>query len=547
MPLTHPYRIVIQARTTSSRLPAKVLLPIGGMPLAVLVARRVARNGADIVLATSTLPEDDLLAHTAEGAGLAVVRGPIDDVFERFLIATADLADTDICVRLTADNPVPDADFVEQIVALLRQSGKQYIAYGNDGLWLPYGLSAEAFYVGALRQAQKETLTTYDREHVTPWIRRKYADYVRPAFPDWTSDLGHLRCTVDELRDYLKTEKLFRDLPDAIHANWRDLVQELERVSGGEHPAVGFVLGTAQLGMPYGRTNKAGFSNENEAQSLLEEAVNGGVVAIDTARAYGESEKRIGDFLHKSGSHDAPQIVTKLDPLSLLKPLDDAATVERQVLESVESSQRSLGLECLPVLLLHRGDHLTAFDGTVWRTLLYLQAQGKIATLGVSVQSPDELRHALNYPEVKHIQLPFNVLDWRWDRVVVDLRLRPDVTVHVRSVFLQGLLVQESAVDWPEIEGVKGEAILAALRKFLIEFERESLQDLCVAYVRGMSWIDGAVLGVDTKEQLAQLQSLWALPALSHHEANLLKSSLPRAPEQFLNPALWPLRNTSGV
>jgi spore coat polysaccharide biosynthesis protein SpsF (cytidylyltransferase family)/aryl-alcohol dehydrogenase-like predicted oxidoreductase len=544
MPLKHPYRIVIQARTTSSRLPAKVLLPIGGMPLAVLVARRVARNGADVVLATSTLPEDDLLAHTVEGAGLAVIRGPIDDVFERFLIATADLADTDICVRLTADNPVPDADFVEQIVALLRQSGKQYIAYGNDGLWLPYGLSAEAFYVSALRQAQKEPLTAYDREHVTPWIRRRYADYVRPAFPNWTSDLGHLRCTVDELPDYLKAEKLFRDLPNSIQADWRDLVRELEKVPGGKHPTVAFVLGTAQLGMPYGRTNKTGFSDESEAQSLLEEAANGGVVAIDTARAYGESERRIGNFLHKSGS-DGAQTVTKLDPLSFLKPLDDAATVERKVLESVESSQRSLGLECLPVLLLHRADHLTAFNGTIWRTLLCLQAEGKIAALGVSVQNPNELRHALNYTEVKHIQLPFNILDWRWDSLVVGLRLRPDVTVHVRSVFLQGLLVQETDEDWPEIEGVNGGAILATLRKSRIEFGRESLQDLCVAYVRGMSWIDGAVLGVDTKEQLAHLRSLWTLPALSQQEANLLKSSLPRVPERLLNPALWPLRGTS--
>ncbi len=512
----------------------------------MLVAKRVARNGADVVLATSTLPEDDLLAHTAERTGLAVVRGPIDDVFDRFLIATADLADTDICVRLTADNPFPDADFVEQVVALLLESETQYIAYGNDGLWLPYGLSAEAFYVGSLRQAQKDELTAYDREHVTPWIRRRYGDYTRPPFPDWTADLGHLRCTVDELRDYLKVERIFRDLPDPVRSDWRLLVSMLETMSGGPRSAAGFVLGTAQLGMPYGRTNKAGFSGESEAQVLLENATNGGAVAIDSARAYGESEKRIGASLRNAGLHGV-QIVTKLDPLSALKPEDEALTVERHVQESVESSRRSLGLDCLPVLLLHRADHLTAFGGAIWQELLRLQAEGKIEALGVSVQSPVELSSALTYPEVKHIQLPFNVLDWRWNGVVVNLRLRPDVTVHVRSVFLQGLLVQDSAEDWPEIEGAEGGTILAALRKFQVEFGRGSLQDLCVAYVRSMSWIDGVVVGVDTRDQLADLQSLWGLPALSYREATLLHSSLPRVPEQLLNPALWPQRSIRKV
>ena len=58
------YRIVLQARTTSTRLPAKVLLPVGGRSLAVLAAERVARNGADVVVATSVGVEDDLLAST---------------------------------------------------------------------------------------------------------------------------------------------------------------------------------------------------------------------------------------------------------------------------------------------------------------------------------------------------------------------------------------------------------------------------------------------------------------------------------------------------
>ena len=101
-------RIVLQARTTSTRLPAKVLLPVGGMPLAILCARRLGSSGREVVLATSDTPSDDVLASIAEANAIRVHRGSLDDVLTRFLDCTADLADEDLIVRATADNAVPD-------------------------------------------------------------------------------------------------------------------------------------------------------------------------------------------------------------------------------------------------------------------------------------------------------------------------------------------------------------------------------------------------------------------------------------------------------
>src|SRR2546427_12368463 len=101
-------RIVIQARLSSSRLPAKALLPLKGMPVAVLCALRAANRGGNVVVATSTDPSDDVLAAKLSEYSINIARGPLNDVLERFRLATTDLAAGDLVVRLTADNVFPD-------------------------------------------------------------------------------------------------------------------------------------------------------------------------------------------------------------------------------------------------------------------------------------------------------------------------------------------------------------------------------------------------------------------------------------------------------
>ncbi|MCL6705562.1 aldo/keto reductase [Pseudomonas sp. R2.Fl] len=533
-------RIVIQARTTSSRLPAKVLLPVGGIPLAVLVAKRAARNGADVVVATSGLPEDDILALYLEKYAVRSLRGPLDDVLERFRLATEDLDAAAICVRLTADNPVPDADYIDQLVQLFIASGLDYLAYGNDGMWMPYGLSAELFTVGSLRDAARNAGSPFEREHVTPWIRRKQEGRVRPAFPDWSEDLGHLRCTIDRLDDYLKVAGIFSEFPDAVAIRWRQVVDRLKASSTQPRKNAELVLGTVQLGLEYGAANRTGLPSDEEANAILETALRRGVAWLDTAHAYGKSEKRIGAFSRSLPAGEKINVVTKLDPLSDLDLGEEPRCAVARVEKSVEMSLTRLGLSSLPVLLMHRATHLTDFGGAIWRQLLKLRETGVVERLGVSVQTPEELSLSLTYPEITHIQLPFNLLDWRWDNKIVELRQRPDVSIHARSVFLQGLLIQENSTVWPSIAGVDAANVVQTLRALKHELNRESLQDLCIAYARSVSWIDGLVIGVDTTKHLEMLCSLWSRPPLSYSEACVVKARLPRLPVQFLNPALWP-------
>jgi aryl-alcohol dehydrogenase-like predicted oxidoreductase len=137
------------------------------------------------------------------------------------------------------------------------------------------------------------------------------------------------------------------------------------------------------------------------------------------------------------------------------------------------------------------------------------------------------------------------LLDWRWRRAGVIERLadRPTVTVHARSVFLQGLLATDDHKIWPQIAGTNPLAMLIRLNALVAEFKRESLADLCLAYARGQEWIDGVVVGMETEAQLDNNLRLCVQPPLSAEDCREIEHRLAPVPEQLLNPALWPKKS----
>ena len=116
--------IILQARVTSSRLPAKILLPVAGYPLFVLAALRAKKTGIDLIVATSDEPSDDVICTAAAKFHLPVCRGSLNDVLGRFLEATNGQSEDRIIVRLTADNIFPDGDFIDELVTTLVASGR---------------------------------------------------------------------------------------------------------------------------------------------------------------------------------------------------------------------------------------------------------------------------------------------------------------------------------------------------------------------------------------------------------------------------------------
>lgn len=306
-------------------------------------------------------------------------------------------------------------------------------------------------------------------------------------------------------------------------------------MSNAQTPAE-LVLGTAQLGLVYGAANRIGQPNARAAELILRSAVSAGVKWIDTAAAYGSAEQRIGAALPGS---KGVRIVTKLAPLDEFDETSDPGDIRRAVADSVRRSCARLGTDRLEVLLLHRAHHLTMRGGAVWNAVKALRDEGVIYDLGVSVYTPQEALAALADRDVRHIQLPFNALDWRWrdSGVFEALAKRPGVTVHARSALLQGLLANGGGARWPE--GVDPAELTTRLHRLTRDLDRDSPADLCLAYVRAQSWIDGIVVGMESLSQLALNLALFKRPPLTADEIAAVDASLPRASERLLNPVLW--------
>ncbi|MDT0213514.1 aldo/keto reductase [Rothia sp. ARF10] len=539
-------RVVLQSRLSSSRLPGKALLTLGAYPVAALAARRAARGGGDVVLATSTAPEDDAIVRAAARFDVPTFRGSLEDPLERFVGAVRDLDDDDVVVRLTADNVVPDADFVAGLTGALQEDGSGYVRVAEG---YPYGLGGEAFTVRLLREADVSTGDPFDREHVTPWMRRRTGDHVW-APPELGANLMGVRCTIDTLDDYVVAEAALAAFADPVVPSWREVLTRWAEVAPPTPRRLGepganpigqgsWVLGTVQLGVAYGAANTTGLPDPESARAVLRRAVDEGVTHLDTARAYGQSEARIGQALAR-GLSERVRVVTKLTPLDHVPEDAPARWARDAVLASTERSLRDLRTGSVSGLLVHRWVDWHRGGGAVAQTLDELRSSGVAQVVGASISTPQELFEAVADPRVGYVQLPFNVLDRRWTEpsVVQAFSSRPDLVVTARSVFLQGLLVSPEA-PWPVNADMDIGAVREALVSVTAELGRTSVPDLCVAYALGHPFVTSVVLGAETPEQVAE-QAAWVAAApLTAEEIRHVRERVPGGSPVVVDPSTW--------
>ncbi|MGE0552364.1 MAG: NTP transferase domain-containing protein [Gemmatimonadales bacterium] len=214
---------VVQARMGSSRLPGKVLMPVGPVAMVARVAE-AARAAAGVDECWIACPEgsaDDPIARLADGIGVACLRGDEHDVLSRFL-AVGRRAGADRLVRLTADCPLLDPDVVGRVIALLGpDSGLDY-ASNVAPRSFPRGLDVEAMRLEALERIAREPGPD-DREHVTVTLRTGRGGRFRTATLVADSDDSDLRWTVDTAEDLAFVRRLDAAVPMAGRS-YRQLV-----------------------------------------------------------------------------------------------------------------------------------------------------------------------------------------------------------------------------------------------------------------------------------------------------------------------------------
>ncbi len=212
--------VIIQARSTSTRLPSKVLLPIESIPMVVFQLKRVKRSKQidSIVLATSDQKSDDTLARTVEAEGFKVFRGDLEDVLSRFS-SCAEEEKADTVVRLTGDCPLTDPALIDEIVEAFKSGDWDYLSNcaNEEKLCVPDGFDIEVFGADVLQRANKEAKLLSEREHVTPWLRTAEAG-IKWGHYEHKYRNPNLRLTVDDSNDL----KVVREVVKGLNSDNQD-------------------------------------------------------------------------------------------------------------------------------------------------------------------------------------------------------------------------------------------------------------------------------------------------------------------------------------
>lgn len=214
---------IVQARMGSTRLPGKVMKPIGGVPMIELLLERLkrARQVDQIVVAAPEGDADAPLAEHVRSLGLCCVQGSEKDVLARYLSA-ARHSSADVIVRITGDCPLVDPQLVDEAIEKFKSSQVDYLS-NTDPPTLPDGLDIEVFTTEALARAALETRDDYDHEHVTPYLRNS-ASFRRASVRN-DEDLSALRWTVDEPEDFDLVAKVFNRFEPDIYFSWEKVLQ----------------------------------------------------------------------------------------------------------------------------------------------------------------------------------------------------------------------------------------------------------------------------------------------------------------------------------
>lgn len=220
---------VVQARTTSSRFPGKVLAPLVGEPMLIRQLERIRRAGTldGMVVATSTDDSDDELVRVAEEWGVPVVRGPLEDVLGRY-VAVLDAYAPATVVRLTADCPLTSPVVIDRVVTRFQHSDADYVSNTMTPSF-PDGLDVEVVRADVLRIVASLSSDPPEREHVTLGIYRR-PDMFAIENVAATVDQSSLRWTVDSPEDFAFVKGVYEELwPDNPEFDVPEILDYLDR------------------------------------------------------------------------------------------------------------------------------------------------------------------------------------------------------------------------------------------------------------------------------------------------------------------------------
>ncbi|MHA1564055.1 MAG: aldo/keto reductase [Alphaproteobacteria bacterium] len=286
------------------------------------------------------------------------------------------------------------------------------------------------------------------------------------------------------------------------------------------------VLGTAQLGLAYGPKAETGVMTPVCAENILSAAAACGITCLDTARAYGVAEARIGAWCRAQDLW--PQVVTKLPALT------DGDDVARTINDSLTQSLAALGRTQIDGYLVHRARDLMR-PGVA--DCLRREIDGsRIGAFGVSVYTPEEAAQALRVPGLGLLQVPVSLVNQEMiESGVLAQAANTGCVVFARSVLVQGLML--CPVDGLPKHWLGAKQVLVNLHGLAAE-AGFSLVEIALAAVSSCDEVQSLVVGCDDGVQVKEIATAMAanVPRDVIGQALVLAHGLP---EDVVDPRLW--------
>lgn len=202
---------IIQARTSSTRLPGKVLMSIGNKTILEWVIERTKKASYvdEVIVATSTKKQDDIIEKLCKKLNIKCFRGSEEDVLSRYYEASKQIK-ANIIVRITADCPFADPLIIDEIIKI-HLKNKNDCTMNNTENSYPRGTDVEVFNFECLEEAHLNADKPYQREHVSPYMwkdsKRFKVEIISKPF-----NYSHVRLCVDEIDDLTFLKELYKKL-----------------------------------------------------------------------------------------------------------------------------------------------------------------------------------------------------------------------------------------------------------------------------------------------------------------------------------------------
>jgi aryl-alcohol dehydrogenase-like predicted oxidoreductase len=260
--------------------------------------------------------------------------------------------------------------------------------------------------------------------------------------------------------------------------------------------------------------------SREEVARILDTAFGHGIDSIDTAIAYGQSESIIGET-----AQNRFKVISKLSPIP-----SSVSNVSEWVHTQVDASLSRLKCTSLDALLLHRPQDLTGIHGAeLYDAISCLKIEKIIHRFGVSIYEPDELANIIEKFEIDIVQAPFNVFDRRILGVINQLAAL-SIELHVRSVFLQGVLIAGPAGRPQRFESWSEHF---ALFDEWVRSTGMSAMSCCLGFALQQPGVAKLVIGATSAESLAEI--IASVPSAHVDVPAHLQSSI----EKLIDPRVW--------